>query len=126
MQVRPADPGVGRSVSPVTLGAGDRLSAGPEGVVCTRLNAKALDDALAWRQGQIVFDDVPLSEALARFARYHGQGITAAPGAAQLRIGGRYSLDDLNGFLASLEEFFPVRVSRGLNGTVQVALADPR
>ncbi len=69
---------------------------------------------------------MPLSEALARFARYHGHGITATPEAANLKVGGRFSLDDLNGFLTTLEEVLPVRVSRGLNGTVQVALADAK
>jgi transmembrane sensor len=126
VQVRPADTGDGRPVTPVALTVGDRLSTGPAGLARTTLTTAALHDALAWRQGQIVFDDAPLGEALARFARYHGQGITATPGAARLRVGGRFNLDDLNGFLLTLEEVLPVRVSRGLNGTVQVALADAR
>ena len=126
VQVRPADPGDGRSVAPVVLGSGDQLKAGPEGLHRSKLSAAELDDALAWRQGRIIFDGVPLSEALARFARYHGQGITASPEAASLRVGGRFSLDDLNGFLTTLEDILPVRVSRGLNGTVQVALADAK
>jgi len=124
VQVRPADPGDGRPVAPVVLTAGERLDAGPAGLRRSTLTAGELDDALAWRQGRIVFDGVLLSEALARFARYHGQGITASPGAASLRVGGRFSLDDLNGFLTTLEDILPVRVSRGLNGTVQVALTD--
>jgi len=126
VQVRPADPVDGRPVAPVVLTAGERLDAGPAGLRRRTLTAGELDDALAWRSGRIVFDGVPLSEALARFARYHGQGITATPEAAQLRVGGRFSLDDLNVFLTTLEEVLPVRVSRGLNGTVQVALADAR
>ena len=126
VQVRPADPGDGRSVAPVVLGSGDQLKAGPGGLHRSKLSAAELDDALAWRQGRIIFDGVPLSEALARFARYHGQGITASPEAASLRVGGRFSLDDLNGFLTTLEDILPVRVSRGLNGTVQVALADAK
>jgi transmembrane sensor len=104
------------------LAAGDHLSAGPDGVAIRALNAAALDATLAWRQGQIVFDGVPLREALTRFARYHGRGITATAGAAELRVVGRYSLDDLDGFLAQLEEALPVRVTRSLNGTVQVSL----
>jgi transmembrane sensor len=126
VQVRPADPGDGRSLAPVVLGAGEQLKAGPGGLRRSTLSAAELDDALAWRQGRIVFDGVPLNEALARFARYHGQGITASPGAANLRVGGRFSLDDLNGFLTTLEDILPVRVSRGLNGTVQVSLADAK
>lgn len=125
VQVRPADM-AGRPGAPVLLGAGDQLSAGPSGVEVRALSATALDDALAWRQGQIVFADVPLRTALARFARYHGRGITATAAAAEMRVGGRYSLDDLDGFLASLEVEdvlpVPVRVTRRLDGTVQVSL----
>ena len=123
VQVRPADPGDGRPASPVTLQAGDRLQVGSQGADRTHLRPAELEGALAWRQGSAVFQGTPLSEALARFARYHGVGLAATPAAAQLRLGGRYSLDDLDGFLTALEEVLPVRVSRGLNGTVQVALA---
>jgi transmembrane sensor len=121
VQVRPADP-AGRPGATVLLAAGDQLSAGPGGVDVRALSASALDDALAWRQGQIVFTDVPLRTALARFARYHGRGITATSAAAERRVGGRYSLDDLDGFLAALEEVLPVHVTRNLDGTVQVSL----
>lgn len=116
----------GRSGAPLPLTAGDQLSTGPAGVRVRVLSATALDDALAWRQGQIVFHDVPLREALARFARYHGCGITVTPAAGKLAIGGRYALDDLDGFLRAIEDMEPVRVSRDLNGTVQVSLRSER
>jgi transmembrane sensor len=125
VQVRPTESG-GASAAPVLLAPGDQLSVGPGGVTVHTLSANALDDALAWRQGQIVFAGTPLREALARFARYHGRGITAAPDAAELRVGGRFSLDDLDGFFAALEEVLPVKVSRNLNGTVQVGLRPVR
>ena len=118
---RPGEAG-GRPGAPVSLAAGDRLSAGPEGVAIRALHAADLDAALAWREGLIVCNGMPLREALARFARYHGRGITATAGAAEQRVVGRYSLDDLDGFLAQLEEALPIRVTRSLNGTVQVSL----
>ncbi len=106
----------GGTAAPRALTAGDRLAGGS----VTRLSATALDHALAWRAGQIVFADTPLAEALARFARYHGRGITASPDTAGKRIGGRYSLDDLDGFFAAVEEVLDVKVTRHLNGTVLV------
>ena len=121
VQVRPGETG-GGPARPVTLGARDRLSAGPGGVEVQALSATKLEEVLAWRQGQIVFDAAPLREALARFARYHGRGITATAEAAELRVGGRFSLDDLDGFFAALEEVLPVQVTRDLSGTVQVAV----
>jgi len=116
VQVHPA------AAAPLALTAGDRLAGG----AVQRLSAKGLDEALAWRQGQIVFHDTPLSEALARFARYHGRGITASPEVADKRIGGRYSLDDLDGFFAAMEDAMDVQVTRNLNGTVQVGQRAPR
>jgi len=125
VQARPAGAD-GRPGAPVALTAGEQLSAGPGGVRVRTLTAAALEDALAWREGQIVFENTPLSEALAAFARYHGLGLTATPEAGQRHIGGRFSLDDLDGFLTYLEDSQPVRVTRNLNGTVQVSLrAEP-
>jgi transmembrane sensor len=118
---RPGEAG-GRPGAPVSLAAGDHLSAGPDGVAIRTMNAADLDAALAWREGLIVCNGMPLREALARFARYHGRGLTATAGAAEQRVVGRYSLDDLDGFLAQLEEALPIRVTRSLNGTVQVSL----
>ena len=125
VQARPAGAD-GRPGAPVALTAGEQLSAGPDGVRVRTLTAAAMADALAWREGQVVFENTPLSEALAAFARYHGQGLTATPDAGRLHIGGRFGLDDLEGFLTYLEDSQPVRVTRNLNGTVQVSLrAEP-
>ena len=121
VQVRPGDTGAPRSLT-----RGNVLSSGPDGVEVRTLSASELNDALAWREGQIVFQGTPLHEALARFARYHGRGITATPEVANLRIGSRYSLDDLEGFLSNIEEILPVKVTRDLNGTMQVGLRPER
>lgn len=108
--------------TPHVLHPGDHLSADAKGVTVQTLPADALAEALAWRKGQAVFAGTPLRDALARFARYHGRGFIASPSASDLRVGGRYSLDDADGFLAALEEVLPVKVTRDLSGTVQVSL----
>lgn len=88
------------------------------------LTAGQLDDTLAWRDGHIVFYGTPLSEALARFAQYHGCAIKVAPEVASELVGGRHSLDDMTGFLAGLEAALPdVKVNRDkMSGTVTVTL----
>lgn len=109
-----------RGAEPVRLTAGSRLSAKGAQVTRQHLDPADLTDALAWRQGQVVFKDTPLGEALARFARYHGIAISTGPGAAELKLGSRFSLDDLDGFLSGLQEALPVTVTRGTGGSVQV------
>ncbi len=121
VQVRP-----GGSATPQNLRGGDRLVREAQQVGVTRLSAGQLADALAWRQGRIVFADTPLRDALARFARYHGRTLTATDGAALRRVGGSYSLDDLDGFIAFLEEAdgMGLHVTRGTDGAIRVGLPD--
>jgi transmembrane sensor len=129
VQVQPAATAAGPSSSgapplaPYELTAGDHLSARANtGVSVKPISAAALANTLAWRQGAVVFDDVPLADALDRFARYHDRIITASPAAATLRISSRFNLDDLDGFFATLAELKPVQASRTASGTYLVAL----
>jgi transmembrane sensor len=111
----------GQSTASVMLKAGDHLVASPGGLERQKLSDTDLKDTLAWRQGQIVFKGVPLRDVLAKFSRYHGRGITATDDAAEISVGARFSLDDLDGFFDALETEFPVKVTRNANGTVRVS-----
>ena len=121
VSARPAGTGDPAPAS-LALAAGDQLAGG----TVTRLSATGVGDTLAWRAGRIVFTNTPLAEALARFARYHGRGITATPAAAHQAVGGVYSLDDLEGFFTAIEDAMDVKVTRNLNGTVLVSLRSER
>ena len=88
VQVRPGDNGALTS-RPVLLAAGDRLLAGPHGVIVKQVSPSALQDVLAWRKGEVVFDGLPLRESLNRFGYYHGRTIAVSDAAAGLQLGGR-------------------------------------
>jgi transmembrane sensor len=122
VQVSPGEVNGVPPPAPMSLSAGDRFSSrrGER----QSLSQSELDDALAWRQGVIVFDGVPLHEAAARFSQYHGRAINVAPAVAGERVSGRRKLDDLTGFLAGLELALPrVKVhADDLSGTVSVNL----
>ena len=109
-------------VAPISIGANQHLTANTAQVSVEALAPEALSDALAWRDGQIVFSATPVSQALASFARYHGREISTSADVSALRVGGRYNLDDLDGFLAALEEILPVTVIHSPDGPVQVGL----
>lgn len=127
VQVHPGEMGGTRPSVPVSLHGGEQFCASAaKGVTRQPLTGSALEDALAWRQGQIVCSDgMPLREAIARFARYHGRGITTTPAvdAAKLNLGGIYDLDDLDGFFTAIKKTWPdVRVTPEPSGIVRVSL----
>ena len=121
VQVRPGETSNTDSSSPIiSLGAGDQF-ASATGV--RSLTANQVEDALAWRDGIVVFHDVPLSEAAARFAHYHGCAIKVTAAVADERVGGRHDLEDLNGFLAGIELALPrVKRDNELSGAVVLSL----
>jgi len=102
------------------LRAGDQLTRSGGDVSVRSLGAADLDRALAWRSGQALFNGTPLREALGYFGRYHGITLTASDAAALKRVSGSPSLDDLDGFLTSLEDALQVRVTRESDGSIRV------
>lgn len=120
VQVRPG--GSGGPESLVSLAPRDQFTGDAHGFSTRTLSSGDLSDLLAWRQGAAVFAGTPLRDALACFARYHGRAFTAGEGAADLRVGGRFGLDDPDAFLAALEQVLPVKVDRRPDGSVKVDL----
>jgi transmembrane sensor len=108
------------------LAPGDRFVRSGAAIEVQALSASQLDDTLAWRQGRIVFAGTPLREALARFAHYHGRNLTVSDEAALQRVGGRYSLDDLDGFLADIAEPLGVSFTRGPDGSIHATTSSAR
>jgi transmembrane sensor len=111
-------PGLAGTDEVVTPGRQAVMSGGH--VAVQSLREGAAQDAVAWRRGQTVFDNTPLGDAIERFAAYHARTITVDPAAADLRLGGRFSLDDLDGFLESVESVLPVHVLHGPDRSVRI------
>jgi transmembrane sensor len=105
------------------LVSGDQLVRQADKVSVAQLSPRQLQDVLAWRQGITVFVDTPLRDALARFARYHGRNLTASDAAAARTVGGTPRLDDLDAFLAFLEDALHLAVTRRLDGSIEVDVA---
>ncbi len=114
---------VGNQDGPKVLVAGDQLAALDGTVSVKALAARTLEDALAWRKGMIVCDGMPLSEAVARFARYNGIKITVTPGAARQKIGGSFSIDDPDSFYDDLQTMYKVRVAHETDGSARLSSA---
>ncbi len=94
------------------LSAGEQLLITGPHLALTFVSPRQIADDLAWREGAVVFEGEPLSQALAEVGRYtRARIVLAGPEVASLRISGRFRTDDVPGFFRALQEALPVRVS---------------
>jgi transmembrane sensor len=71
----------------------------------------AVEAALAWQSGDIVFYDTPLSEAAAEYNRYLLRKIVIDdPSVGAIRVGGRFTAADPSDFLRAISISLGVRV----------------
>jgi transmembrane sensor len=88
------------------------------------LEAGALAQQLAWRDGLLIFTGEPLSEVIDQVSRYTPMRIEIAD--ARLRalpVGGRFRVDDLDAMLEVLESSFGIRVVRLDERNIQLLAA---
>lgn len=106
------------------LSAGQALSTASADYAVTPVTPAQLSSELAWREGAIVFDGEPLSEAIAEIERYTDARIIVTDAhTAALPVGGRFRTDDMQGFFDGLQAALPVSIRRTPDGLVHV---DPR
>jgi len=103
------------------LEAGDRLLASERGLQVERLTTEAIEEALAWRNGVIVFQGEPLGEALAEISRYSDARFQLGDEAiGSMRVAGVYRVEDLDGFIHSLRVNLGVGATRLPDGTLSL------
>lgn len=98
-----------RGQSQVSLGAGDSLRVGPDGVG-HREKANPGKD-LAWIQGRLIFDNCPMSEVLAELRRYYpGWIVNTNTRLDQVAVTGNYRLDNPIDVVRSLAHITSARL----------------
>ena len=106
------------------LNAGERLSTASRDYAVTPITAQQLSSELAWREGAIIFDGEPLSEAITEIERYTDARIVVSdPEIARLRVGGRFRTGDMQEFFDALQTALPVSIRHTDAGLVFI---DPR
>jgi ferric-dicitrate binding protein FerR (iron transport regulator) len=106
--------GFGRvSSGPITketiVAAGNEISVDGRRMTVTKVPPDALAQRLAWarirlQSGWIAFQGETLETVAAEFNRHNGRQLVMGDAAtAHLRVGGKFHLTDLDGFLAALE-----------------------
>lgn len=71
--------------------------------------------ALAWREGKLIFDDAPLRVVVARMNKYSATQIEVAGEANELRVGGVFKAGDTTAFVDAMQSYFPLAVSHESN-----------
>ena len=90
----------------VALAVADRLSVAGH-------QSKKLANQLGWRQGQLIFNETTLSDAVAEFNRYNTTKlIVRDPAVAQLKINGTFPTDGAEMFARVARHILQLRASR--------------
>jgi transmembrane sensor len=99
------------------LNAGVVALYGESGGVAQPIGAARIDQALAWRHGQIALNGQTLEGAVAEFNRYSAgrQLVVADPNIAGYRLGGYFGVDDMDGFVRALQTTFPIKATAANN-----------
>jgi transmembrane sensor len=104
--------------------AGERLSTASADYSVKAVTPEQLSSQMAWREGAIIFDGEPLSDAIAEIERYTDARIVVSdPDTAALRVGGRFRTDNVQDFFQGLQSALPVAIRRSPDGVIYI---DPR
>jgi transmembrane sensor len=82
------------------------------------------EQALAWREGKLIFDDEPLGLAAARMNNYGAPVLVVDASAQSLRISGVFRAGDTGAFVEALELYFPITAEQA-GGSITIRLRSP-
>ncbi len=99
------------------LEAGDQYL-GREGDIAYRIAKVDPAKVLAWQDGRLIFEDVPLEDVVASLNRYFDQKVIVEESARDLRFSGILKIDDEPSILRRLESFLPVTTQSRGNGLI--------
>ncbi|AYF86502.1 FecR family protein [Pseudomonas sp. DY-1] len=107
----------GEASRPLLGGDGVRVAA--DGVVgpVQRIDIASIT---AWREGKLIFNDVPLAEVAQEVSRYRELPLRVVPEVADLRFSSVFRADDTNALLAALPRILPVKVRTLPDGSSEI------
>lgn len=101
--------------------AGDQAISHDNSTLFIREAQDRVAGALAWREGMLSFDDVPLGEAVAEFNRYNEHRVVIEDSQlAAMRIGGRFQATNVAAFVRLLRDAYGLHVAE-TDGTVKIS-----
>lgn len=107
--------------NPWRLTAGQALALEPKSITAPSPQSVDVPSATSWTTGNVTFEGVPLSEAVAELNRYRRDKIILAPGIPAARpIGGVFSAGDNDDFIVAVAALYHLKAVRQANGDVQL------
>lgn len=101
----------------IAAGGGAVIRSGA--VAPTVLGGEVLRQRTAWQDGVIELEGETLPQAVEEFNRYRAQPIIVGDARlANIRVGGRFEVDEADKFLLALENSFPVQVIPSADGSI--------
>jgi transmembrane sensor len=91
----------------------DSLVATTSEVAVRHQTEQQVASQLGWRQGKLILDQMTLAQAAQEFNRYNRkQLIVTDPAVAQIRIGGSFNVDNVDGFARLLQQGMGLKIER--------------
>ena len=81
-----------------------------DGTLMARRTSEEVERELTWRRGLLIFNDEPLPSVAREFNRYNVKQMRVAPNAQNIKIGGSFRADDVQGFKALLQQIFALKI----------------
>jgi transmembrane sensor len=90
-----------------------------------KVDEPRIDAVTAWRRGEVMLDDTPLSDAVAEMNRYNKRALVIdEPRIAGLRVSGIYHTGDSEGFAQTVANLYGLHVSEAEH-QIHLSLANP-
>ena len=103
-----------KRTSSTILTPGDIVYASADAISISKASKTAINDALGWRRGLIIFDHTTLTDAAAEFNRYNRQKIViAGADVARMTIGGTFRTGNVELFGRVAHDVLGLRVASG-------------
>lgn len=92
---------------------GDTAISRGSSILVTGRSPKRVENALAWREGRLSFEQAPLSEVVAEFNRYNRTRLVVIdPATGRIPIGGSFDASSVDSFARLLHDAYGLRVER--------------
>jgi transmembrane sensor len=105
----------------MTPGERVRIAKGAPAII----DAPRVDAVTAWRRGEVMLDDTPLTDAIAEMNRYSKSALVIDEGGiATLRVSGIYHTGDSEGFAQTVAQLYGLRVAQE-DGQIHLRSAAP-